>query len=67
MKGKGSLDSSRRSRVPRTASVRTLDLYTKIPVGTFNQDYQPSIEFAVLIYYLTAVGKVQSYLFSANA
>lgn len=37
-------------RVPKIASVKTLDLCKKIPVETFNQDYQLYVKFVVLIY-----------------
>ena len=58
-------------RVPKVASVKTLDLRLKIPAGNFTRDYQPCVKLAVLIYCSTVEGRkegsVDSYLFSANA
>lgn len=70
-KGKGmKIDSMRKKkklRIPRAASVKIIGLSIKIPIWNFTQDYPPLIKFEVLVYCSTAEGRVDSYLFSANA
>lgn len=54
-------------RVPNIASLKALDLHMKTPVGNFIHDRQLCMKFSVPIYCPTAEGRVDSYLFSANA